>query len=278
MNMDEGILSRPPITRSEIVASLRALGVRSGSIVMVHAGISSLGHVIGGADAIVQALLETLGEKGTVMAYVGWEYDPCSLSEWPRRVRSAYREDPPVFDAALSEGARDFGRLPERIRTWPGALRSNHPEASITAIGARAAWIITDHPWHHPYGRGSPLAKLRELEGDVLMLGAPLETLTILHHAEELADIADKKQVRYSTAVRIEKGIEWREVQDIDTGTGAFDYENEAMKADAFEVIAREALGSGIGRHARIGESDSYLLPSAELVRFAIHWLEQRFG
>lgn len=112
----------------------------------------------------------------------------------------------------------------------------------------------------------------------MLMLGAPLETLTILHHAEELADIADKKQLRYSTAVRIEKGIEWREVQDIDTGTGAFEYENEALKADAFEVIARDALGSEIGRHARIGESDSYLFPSAELVRFAIHWLEQRFG
>ena len=230
--MDEGILSRPPITRSEIVASLRALGVRLGSVVMVHTSISSLGYVIGGADAIVQALLETVGEKGTIVAYAGWEHDPGGFTDWPERVRSAYRNDPPVFEAALSEGAREFGRLPERIRTWPRALRSNHPEASVTAIGARAAWIAADHPWHHPYGRASPLAKLCEVGGDVLLLGAPLETLTILHHAEELADVAGKKEVTYETPVRTEKGIEWRVVHDIDTGTGAFEY--ECLGADAF--------------------------------------------
>lgn len=81
-----------------------------------------------------------------------------------------------MFYLALSEGARDFGRLPERIRTWPGELRSNHPQVSVTAIGPQAPWIIYDHP----YGLCSPLAKLCELKGDVLMLGAPLETLTIL--------------------------------------------------------------------------------------------------
>lgn len=63
--------------------------------------------------------------------------------------------------------------------------------------------------------------------------------------------------MKYETPVRTEKGIEWREVHDIDTGTGAFEYERMNLGVDGFEVMGHDALGSEIGRHARIGESDS---------------------
>jgi aminoglycoside 3-N-acetyltransferase len=275
----DDILNRTPITRSQLAAQLRALGLRAGSVVEVHCGLRSLGFVVGGSDAVVLALLDAVGADGTLLALTGWEHDSFDLERWPEPVRRAYLDDPPIFDPAVSEAARDMGRLAERIRTWPGAMRSNHPEASFAAMGPRAGWLIEDQPWDHPYGRGSPLAKLVEADGDVLMLGAPLETLTILHYAEELARVPTKKTVVYEAAVRTGDGVEWREIRDIDTSAGAFPYERVVESGmDGFEVIGRDALESGIGRRGSIGESLSSLLPARDLVRFASSWMERRFG
>jgi aminoglycoside 3-N-acetyltransferase len=271
--------SRTPITRSQLVEQLRALGVRSGAVVEVHCSLSSLGNVIGGADAVVHALLEVVGREGTLLALTGWEHDAYHLDEWPAPIRRAYRDDPPIFDPTISEAARDFGRVAERIRTWPGAARSSHPEASFAAVGARARWLTDDQPWDHPYGPRSPLDKLVETRGDVLMLGAPLETLTVLHHAEEIAKVSDKRIVTYETAVQTADGVQWRQIEDIDTSLGAFPYDNvERSGVDAFEVIARDALGCGVGHQGRVGESDSHLFPAYELVRCAAAWMERRFG
>jgi aminoglycoside 3-N-acetyltransferase len=126
-----------------------------------------------GPDADVLALLEAVGSGGTLLAVTGWDHDSFGLEAWPEPTRRAYLEEPPVFDPHLSEAARDFGRLAERIRTWPETMRSNHPEASLAALGARARWLTDDQPWDHPYGPGSPLAKLVEADGDVLMPGGP---------------------------------------------------------------------------------------------------------
>jgi aminoglycoside 3-N-acetyltransferase len=273
------ILHRPPVTRSQLAEQLRALGLTPGGVVEVHCSISSLGFVVGGADTVVLALLDGVGPDGTLLALTGWDHDPIDLGRWPERARRAYIEDPPIFDPLLSEAARDFGRLAERIRTWPGAMRSNHPEASFAAVGARARWLTENQPWHHPYGSRSPLAKLVEAGGDVLMLGAPLETLTILHYAEEMARVPTKKSVLYDAAVRVGERVEWRQVRDIDTSSGAFPYESVVDSGvDAFEVIGRDALHAGIGRSGRVGESVSHLFHAPDLVRFASTWIEKRFG
>jgi aminoglycoside 3-N-acetyltransferase len=105
---------------------------------MVHCSLSSLGYVVGGADTVVTALLELLGSSGTLVAMTGWEHDAYNFDEWPPALQDAYRRDPPAFDPAVSEAARDYGRLPERIRTWPNACHSSHPECRFSALGARA--------------------------------------------------------------------------------------------------------------------------------------------
>jgi aminoglycoside 3-N-acetyltransferase len=276
--MEDDLRHRPPLTRAQLVEQMNALGVEPGAAVMVHCSLSSLGYVVGGADAIVTALLELLGPSGTLVAMTGWEHDAFGIDEWPSDARVAYRRDPPGFDPDVSEAARDYGRLPERIRTWPGAVNSTHPECRFTAIGRLATWITADQPRHHPYGVGSPLAKLVEAEGSVLMLGAPLETVTLLHHAEELADVADKTIVHYSCPIKTPAGIEWIEIEDIDTSSGAFPYEQVVGERDSFEVMAEEAVAAGVGVAGRIGESTSHLFPAPALVRFAVAWIEERFG
>jgi aminoglycoside 3-N-acetyltransferase len=276
--MQDDLLRRNPLTRSELVGQLRDLGLGSGGVVMVHCSLSSLGYVVGGADTVVTALLELLGSSGTLMAMTGWEHDAYNLHEWPPALQDAYRRDPPAFDPGVSEAARDYGRLPERIRTWPNARHSCHPECRFSALGARAQWITADHPVNHPYGSGSPLAKLVDARGSVLMLGAPLETITLLHHAEELANVVDKKIVHYSCPVKTPSGVEWITVEDIDTSNGAFPYERFVRERDSFEAIAEDALRAGVGTSGAVGTSTSHLLPALELVRFAVSWIESRFS
>ena len=277
--MSDDFENKPPITRSDLVRELKAIGVEADQVLMLHASLSSLGNVIGGADSVVLALQEVLGEDGTLIALASWDNGPSDDGDgWSKEAREAYLRDPPAFDPLVSACARYVGRLPERIRTWPGAIRSDHPEASLVALGGSAQWLTKDQPTDHPYGAGSPLAKVLEAKGSILMLGAPLETITMLHHAEELADIRNKRSVHYSAPVKTPTGIEWREIHDINTSTGAFSYEPVVGGRDAFEVIAEEALAAGIGRERAIGESRSVLFPAQELVTFAVAWLEGHFA
>jgi aminoglycoside 3-N-acetyltransferase len=276
--MSDDFENRLPITRSDLVSELRAIGVEAGQVLMLHASLSSIGYVIGGADSVVLALQEVLGADGTLVAFASWEHAPPDDEGWPNAVRDAYLRDPPPFDPLVSASARYVGLLPERIRTWPGAVRSDHPEASFVALGGSAEWLTEDQPTDHPYGAGSPLAKVLEAKGSILMLGAPLETITMLHHAEELAAVPNKRSVHYSAPVRTPGGIEWREVHDINTSTGAFPYGPVVGDRDSFEVIAEEALAAGIGRERPIGESRSVLFPARELVSFAVAWMESHFA
>jgi len=269
----------PPVTRSELAAALRQAGVRPAGILMVHTRMSAIGWVVGGADTVVQALLDAIGAGGTLVVYTAWEHDAFHIAEWPEARRLAYLREPPVFDPALSESMHDVGRIPERIRTWPGARRSSHPLASVVALGPDAAWLVRDHRLEDGYGPTSPLARIVDRRGQVLLLGAPLETLTILHHAEAIAPLPRKRYVRFPARVRTAAGVADVEIRTIDASQGAFDYGAfEPLGVDAFEGIAREALAAGVGRTVRIASATSHLFESDRLVAFAVDWMEQRFG
>jgi aminoglycoside 3-N-acetyltransferase len=268
-----------PVTRSELVRGLRDLSVQRGDTLMAHTRMSALGWVVGGTQTVVESLLEALGPEGTLMAYVGWEDDPWDLEAWTPDRRAAYLDELPPFDPQLGAADPEFGRIPERIRTWPGARVSGGHLARMAAIGPRAAALTADAPWDEPFGAGSPLARLVDASGAVLMLGAPLKTLTLLHHAEALVDSPEKRLVTYRIPVREGDGVVWREVRDHDTSSaGAFPYEREVGDVDGFEAIARAALAAGVGRSGRVGEGESHLFPAGPLVQFAVDWLKARFS
>jgi aminoglycoside 3-N-acetyltransferase len=239
---------------------------------MVHTRMSALGWVVGGSETVVRSLLDALGPDGTLMAYASWADHVYSLEDWPEEYREAYRAEPPRWDPATGEVDRDYGRIPERVRTWPGALRSVHPEASVVAVGPRAGWLTAVH--EDGYGAGSPFARLVEAGGQVLMLGAPLSTVTLLHHAEAIAQAPGKRMVTYEIALA-DGSV--RSYTDIETSGGAYDYESLALGGDEFEVIARAALEAGIGVRGRVGAAECHLFPAAELTAFAVAWLEERF-
>lgn len=267
------------ISRSRIAGDLEKLGLEPGDAAMVHCRMSSLGHeVVGGAETVVRAMLDALGSDGTLMAYIGWEDEPPEnlggLDEAEKRV---HIEEHPVYDPRVAVARRDHGRVPEALRTWPGAHHSGHPEAGVAAVGARAGHLAKNHPRDDAYGTDTPYARFVELGGKVVMLGAPLDTVTLVHHAEAAADVPGKRRVEFRYPV-MERGERvWRTFSDIDTSEGAFPYGTAIGGEDYIEHIARAALAAGAGRSGMVGEGAAHIFDARRLVEYAVGWIEGNF-
>jgi aminoglycoside 3-N-acetyltransferase len=158
--------------------------------------------------------------------------------------------------------------LHETLRNWPGAVRSDHPDAGVIAIGPLAERITADHPFHYGYGRGSPFEKVLQADGRVLMLGAPLDTITLLHYAEHEAQIPDKRIRRYR---RLMPGPEWIDFEEFDTSEPCHD----KLPSNCFELIAQDYLAAGRGQQGMVAAAKSYLFEGPDLVQFGIHWIER---
>ncbi|MGW0787617.1 aminoglycoside 3-N-acetyltransferase [Streptomyces sp. NPDC002911] len=269
-----------PVTHARLVRDLNALGLGEGDAVMFHTRMSAIGYVAGGPPTLIGALRDVVGERGTLMVTCGWnDAPPYGFTDWPQSWQDAVRAGHPAYDPVLSEADHDNGRLPEALRRWPGAVRSRHPDVSFAALGAAATALTADHPWDDPHGPGSPLARLVALGGRVLMLGAPLETLTLLHHAEALADAPGKRFVEYEQPI-LEGGQRvWRRFRDIDSSDGAFDYSSVTPGGqDPFETIVRDMLAAGTGRRGRVGAADSHLFEAGEVLDFGVAWVQEKLG
>jgi aminoglycoside 3-N-acetyltransferase len=274
MPRPEQIATRVPVTRSRLTDDLRRLGVRPG-MAMVHASLRSLGWVVGGSQTVVESLLDGLGANGTLCAQASWEDIPFGHAEWPEDWRTAYDREFPVFDPALSAAAPYEGRLAERIRTWPGSHRSANPATGIAAVGAAAAALTADHRLDDGFGRGTPYERIVIAGGQVVLLGAPLRSISLLHHAEAIAR-APKRWTTYRLPVA---GHAWTTIREIDVWGGVYPYADVLPRDCApLGVIAAAALCAGVGHRGTVGMATACIFPAAALTAFAVDWLEDRFA
>lgn len=243
---------------------MRALGVAPGDHILVHAALRRVGKVIGGADMILAALRDAVGPDGTILGYTDWDGQD-DVEDFPLA-----RDDLPAFDPLSSRAIRDVGFFPEMLRTTPGAHRSASPGASMAAIGGRAEWFTADHALDYGYGPQSPLGKLVEAGGRTLMLGAPLDTMTLLHHAEHLADYPGKRVHRYETPLLIDGRVVWRQFEEFDTANPP-----DGLPDDYFASVVTDFLATGKGRRGSVGAAPSVLVDAREIVPFAIAWIER---
>jgi aminoglycoside 3-N-acetyltransferase len=161
------------ITRDEISAQLGALGLSQGSTVLVHSSLSSLGYVEGGADAVIDALIDVVGPQGTVLVPTLTGSDALSA------------DNPPVFDPCHTPCWT--GRIPETFRQRPEAVRSHHPTHSVAAIGAHAQELTAGHKaCLTPCGPDSPYGRIARAGGYILLIGVDHECNTTFHLAEEM--------------------------------------------------------------------------------------------
>jgi aminoglycoside 3-N-acetyltransferase len=266
------------VTRSRLARDLGLLGLKSGGAAMVHCRMSALGHVVGGAESVVRALLDALGPEGTLMAYTGWQDEPPEdLDALDEVAKRAYLEEHPAYDPRVAISRRDHGRVPEALRTWPGAHHSGHPEAGVAAVGPLAEALTASHPYDDAYGAGTPYARLVELGGQVALLGAPLDSVTLVHHAEAVCEVPGKRRVSYRFPVHEGGERVWRIFSDIDTSEGALPYEHVLGAEDYIEYIARSALAAGAGRSGPVGGTTAYLFEARELIEYAVGWIRRNF-
>lgn len=152
------------VTREQIVADLRKLGLAAGDLVIVHSSLSSIGHVEGGAETVIAALLEVLGEQGTLMmpTFAG----------------------PPPFDVRHTPSR--LGEITEVFRKYPDVVRSFHPSHSVAVLGPKAAELIKGHlDSPTACGRETPFGRLIAMDGKILLLGVDNDRNTTMHTLEE---------------------------------------------------------------------------------------------
>ncbi len=158
--------------RAAIASDLLALGVRPGGVLLMHASLGSLGYVPGGSETVVQGVLSALGEEGTLLV--------------PALSFRDVGADQPVFDVLRTPAC--IGAIPEHFRTRPGSMRSIHPTHSVAGVGPMAEDLLGEHHLDAtPCGPHSPFRKLRDVGGQLLMLGCGLRPNTSMHGVEELA-------------------------------------------------------------------------------------------
>ena len=267
------------VGRTRIARDLASLGLRPGSVALVHCRMSALGTVIGGAETVVRALLDVVGRDGTLVAYVGWEdAPPDDFGALAAADREVLLAEQPVYDPAVGRARRDHGRVAEALRTWPGAVRSGHPEAGVAAVGREAEAVALPHPLDDGYGPGTPYARVVQRAGQVVLLGASLDTVTLVHHAEAIARVDGKRRVAWRCPVLVGGRREWRTLHDIDTSNGALAYEELTGGVDYVEFFARAALARGAGGSGALGAGTGHVFDAGRLVECAVELIEAAFA
>ncbi len=151
-------------TRAQLTADLKTLGVEPGMDVMVHSSLSKIGPVEGGADTVVDALLATIGRRGTLM------------------MPSFNHRGGEVFNPMATPTTN--GAIPDAMWRRPQAVRSLHPTHPVAAIGARAEAYCSDHLEVGIWAQDSPIGRLIHGGGYLLSLGVKHDASTAYHVAE----------------------------------------------------------------------------------------------
>ncbi len=258
---------RPP---GALARDLRALGVVTGDALMVHASLRRIGPVEGGAEGVIDAILEAIGPQGTMLMVLGAADEWAWVNERSEAERPALLADAEPFDATTTPADPEVGALAEVFRRRPGTRVSDHPEGRFGAAGRLAERWLATVPWDDYFGPGSPLEELLQARGRVLRLGADPATTTLLHYAEYLAPIEPKRRVRRYRRVRTAWGSEVRVVDCLDDSAGIVDY---LPGRDYFADILADYLSLGRASVGPVGAANSELIDAADLVGFGVDWM-----
>jgi aminoglycoside 3-N-acetyltransferase len=255
-----------PLTVDTLAEQFAACGLRAGMSVLLHSSLSNIGWVIGGAQAVVEALLHVLTPDGTLMvpahttdnsdpAY--WQNPPVPEAWW-----QTIRDNMPAYDPLLTP-TRKMGRIADTVRAHPDAKRSDHPALSFAAVGKQRDFLVENQSLDYPLGENSPLARLYDLDGYVMLLGVDHDSNTSLHLAEYRSGWGRRHTTVQGAAMMVNSQRQWVTYQDIDVDSSDFvelgrDYEREAKFSPQ-----------------RVGLADVRLLRQRPLVDYAANWIEK---
>lgn len=253
------------VIKEDIIKELKRTGLKEKDTVMVHTSLKKMGYVCGGAQTVIEALIDVVGKEGTVMMPtqswknldpeegVHWDADQ---NEWQK-----IRDNWPAYDKHITP-TNTMGAVAEMFRQWPGSIRSDHPARSVCAYGKYAEYLTKDHDLSNIFGEGSPVARLYELNGKVLLLGVDHDKNTSLHLADARAEYPGKHNcTQYSAIMENGKRV-WKK------------YETLFVDGEDFIEIGRGFEENFPVSTGLIGEAKIRLMNQRDLVDYAVGWIE----
>jgi aminoglycoside 3-N-acetyltransferase len=223
---------RMTVNGARLRQEIAALGLPSGSVVLVHCALSGVGQVDGGAAALRAALLEVLGPQGTLVVPAQTRSKSTTSREsrvatagLSARQRERYFRRVPGFDARRSR-SEGMGALAEAVREHPRAHRSPHPTVSFAALGRDAAELTASHPYDAVLGERSPLGWMYEAGALVLLMGVGFETCTAFHLGEH-ASVSPDRSYWFKVGAAWQNVSGARDYDDVDFGVLGADFERE---------------------------------------------------
>jgi aminoglycoside N3'-acetyltransferase len=222
------VASIQPIKLSELTAQIRELGVTAGGLLLVHTAFSRVGPVENGPLGLIRALQDALGPSGTLV------------------MPSMTDDDDHPFDPRTTP-CPGMGVVADMFWRMPSVLRSDSPHA-FAAVGPEAARITADHPLDVPHGLDSPVGRVYDLDGQVLLLGVGHDANTTIHLAEMLAGVRYRRRKSVTILADGEPARYWYD--EIDHCCANFSLVDQWLDADRRQRRGRVGHGQG-----RLGSS-----------------------
>jgi aminoglycoside N3'-acetyltransferase len=224
-----------------LVEQLLALGVPHGGVLLVHTSFRQVRPVEGGPEGLIRALREALGPEGTLV------------------MPSMSGDDDQVFDAARTP-TEDMGVLAEAFWRMPGVLRSDSPHA-FAAVGPRAREITAPHSVFVPHGLDSPVGRVYEMDGQVLLLGVGHDSNTTIHLAENLANVSYSRRKHVTV---LQGGVPTR-----------VDYDEVDHCTERFELADGWLDEAGLQQRGMVGHALARLARSRDIVDVVLSRLRE---
>ncbi|MDA9189646.1 AAC(3) family N-acetyltransferase [bacterium] len=251
-------------TLSSIEGDLKELGLKAADKIIVHSSLSSIGWVSGGANALIQALMNVVKEDGLLLmpghsssltepSY--WENPPIPRDWW-----SMIRESLPAFDTKTTP-TEWVGIVPELFRSYKGVLRSYHPSNSFLAWGKQADKYVSDHSLDYSLSDSSPLGCLYENSGKILFIGCDHDKSTSIHLAE--SRIENFPSETQGGPILHDGGRVWKEYED-------YKYDSDDFSKIGQDYESKNKIATGL-----VGEAKSKLFPMRDIVDFAQCWISK---
>jgi len=234
----------PSVTKDDILAGVRALGLRAGDLAQFHSSLKSFGRVEGGPDAVIDACLEAVAPGGTVM-----------MPTFNHGQREAFDDDQCIFDLDKTKSVN--GAITEVFRHRVGVRRSLHPSHPYAALGPLAEWLTKEHFDLDCFDARCPLGKLCAMNGWVVMLGCGMKACTAAHVAETIYGVPCIGQRQNAWPVRLAGG---------EMTTGYTVIWRDGKCPFEFVKIEQRLKDRGLLRETKVGNADLLAFRGADCI------------
>ena len=258
--------TRYPNTITTLKTDYKSLGIRPGLVIIMHSSLSKIGWTVGGPVAVIKALMEILTSEGTLImpTFSGDNTDP---SQWenppvPKSWWDVIRNEMPAYHPKITP-TRGMGTIIETFRKWPKVIRSDHPTSSFAAWGRYAEYITKNHELITDLGEDSPLARIYDLDGKILLVGVSHENNTSLHLAEYRSNYIKKQYKLNGSAMLINNERKWVEWKELD------------LNMDDFKQLGKDFELKIDYNLCKVGLAEARLISQREIVDFAIEWFKK---